>query len=189
MSYLHIISFRKIHLQNRGSPYDNKCFILIGFEDLVVLFNLKGFGFFFFSSEKVMGTLKYQWPEGITSHCATPQNPYPWIGFVTAWFSSCLQRNVNVNICNIFLQLLHLQGHGWRVVWALYNKKEISWLGLILHLSWAIGLQLCHLLSQVRWNWSLLVFSALGNYLFIYNVYIFQNDLIWDATTWSIVHY
>lgn len=94
-----------------------------------------------------------------------------------------------LNICNIFLQLLHLQGHGWRVVWVLCNKKEISWLGLILHLSWATGLQLCHQLSQVRWNWILLIFAALGSYLFIYNVYIFQNDLIWDATAWSIMDF
>lgn len=92
-------------------------------------------------------------------------------------------------ICNTFLQPLRLQGHGWRVVWALYNKKEISWLGLTLHLSWATGLQLCHLHSQVRWNWILLIFTALSNYLFIYNVYIFQNDLIWDATAWSIMDY
>lgn len=92
-------------------------------------------------------------------------------------------------ICNAFLQPLYLQGHGWRVVWALYNKKEISWLGLTLHLSWATGLQPCHLLSQVRWNWILLIRPSLSNYLFIYNVYIFQNDLIWDATAWSIMDY
>lgn len=92
-------------------------------------------------------------------------------------------------MCNAFLQPLYLQGRGWRVVWDLCNRKEISWLGLTLPPSWATGLQPCHLLSQVRWNWISLVCPTLSNYLFIYNVYIFQNDLIWDAPAWSIMDY